>query len=123
MQATSPSSRYPRQNHLSIHSCMIGTLSGSCSRMNLTTDRPSVMCRLSSLCAEKPKLIVDRSPLKLAPLINGTNSKLVRKYSKLNEIAVMNSNGPADRPSSKNDFGTDRYHTRSCIFGKEWNPP
>ena len=68
--------------------------------------RPSVMCRLSSLCAEKPKLIVDRSPLKLAPLMNGTNNRLVSKYSKLNEIAVMNSNGPPEIPSSKNDFGT-----------------
>ena len=64
------------------------------------------MCRLSSLCAEKPNVIVARSPLKLAPLMNGTNSRLVSMYSKLNEIAVRNSNGPAEMPSSKNDFGT-----------------
>ena len=81
------------------------------------------MCRLSSLCAEKPKVIVARSPLKLAPLMNGTNSRLVSRYSKLNEIAVRNSNGPADMPSSKNDFGTLRYHTRSCIWAKLCMPP
>ena len=80
------------------------------------------MCRDSSDCAENPKLIVDRSPLKLAPDMNGTNSKLVKKYSKLNEIAVMNSNGPADMPSSKYDFGTDRYQTRSCIRSASCRP-
>src|SRR5574337_1325600 len=101
---------------------MIGTLSSSCSRMNLIASRPSVMCRASSLCAEKPKLIVDRSPLKLAPLMNGTNNRLVKKYSKLNEIAVRDSNGPAETASSKNDLGTLRYHTRWTIFQGECNP-
>ena len=81
------------------------------------------MCRLSSLCAENPKVIVARSPLKLAPLMNGTNSRFVSRYSKLNEIAVKNSNGPADIASSKNDFGTLRYQTRSCILDQSCRPP
>ena len=55
--------------------------------------------------------------------MNGTNSRFVTKYSKLNEIAVRNSNGPAEMPSSKNDFGTLRYHTRSCICAKLCSPP
>ena len=75
--------------------------------------RPKVMCRLSSLCAEKPKVMVDRSPLKLAPDMNGTNSRLVSRYSKENPMAIRNSNGPAVTASSKNDLGTDRYQTRS----------
>ena len=57
--------------------------------------RPSVMCRLSSLCAEKPNVMDGRSPLKLAPDMNGTNSRFVSRYSKLNPIAIRNSNGPA----------------------------
>ena len=69
------------------------------------------MCRLSSLCAEKPNVMVARSPLKLAPLMNGTNSRLVSRYSKLNEMAVRNSNGPAAMASSANDLGTLRYQT------------
>ena len=76
------------------------------------------MCRLSSLCAEKPNVMVARSPLKLAPLMNGTNSRLVSRYSKLNEMEVRNSNGPADMASSKNDFGTLRYQSRSLIWPK-----
>ena len=72
------------------------------------------MCRDSSLCAEKPKVIVGRSPLNEAPDMNGTNSRLVSRYSKENPIAMRNSNGPADSASSKNDFGTERYQTRSC---------
>ncbi len=40
------------------------------------------MCRDSSLCAEKPKVIVGRSPLNEAPDMNGTNSRLVSRYSK-----------------------------------------
>ena len=30
--------------------------------------------------------------------------------------AEMIRNGPAERASSKNDLGTERYHTRSCIW-------
>ena len=74
---------------------------------------PSVMWRLSSLCAEKPKVTVDMSPLCAAPLMKGTNSRLVSTYSKLKLTAVRNSNGPPVQASSKKDFGTDRYHTRS----------
>ena len=81
------------------------------------------MCRLSSLCAENPKVIVARSPLKLAPLMNGTNSRFVSRYSKLNEIAVRNSNGPAVMPSSMNDLETLRYHTRSYIVKGSCMPP
>ncbi len=80
------------------------------------------MCRLSSLWAEKPKVIVARSPLKLAPLMNGTNSRLVSRYSKLNEIEVRNSKGPAVMASSKNDLGTLRYQTRSNIFDQLCSP-
>ena len=76
------------------------------------------MCRDSSDWAENPNVIVGRSPLKDAPDMNGTNSRLVSRYSKLNPIAIRNSKGPADSASSKYDFGTDRYHTRSCIFAK-----
>ena len=76
------------------------------------------MCRLSSLCAEKPNVIDGRSPLKLAPDMNGTNSRFVSRYSKLNPIAIRNSNGPALSASSKYDLGTDRYQTRSCIVLK-----
>ena len=74
---------------------------------------PSVMWRLSSLCALKPKVTVDMSPLCAAPLMKGTNSRLVSTYSKLKLTAVRNSNGPPVQASSKKDFGTDRYHTRS----------
>ena len=84
--------------------------------------RPRVMCRLSSDCAENPNDMVGVSPLKLAPLMNGTNSRLVRRYSKLNEMEMRNSNGPALMASSKNDFGIARYQTRSCIFDQLWNP-
>ena len=80
------------------------------------------MCRLSSLCAEKPALITERSPLKPAPLMNGTNNRLVRKYSKLNEIAVKYSNGPAEIASSKYDFDTLRYQTRWKNFFGECKP-
>ena len=45
--------------------------------------------------------------------MKGMNSRLVSTYSKENEIAVTNSNGPALIASSKYDFGTDRYQTRS----------
>ena len=54
--------------------------------------------------------------------MNGTNNRFVRTYSKLNEIAVKNSNGPAETASSKNDFGTDRYQTRSCMWVKSCSP-
>src|ERR1700752_1226665 len=100
--------RYARQNHLSIQSWMIGTLPSSCSSRNLIASNPSVIWRLSSDCAENPKHIVGSSPLKRAPLMNGKNSKLVKKYSKLNEIEMRNSTGPAAIASSKSDFGTDR---------------
>src|SRR6218665_464470 len=40
----------------------MGTLSGSCSSRNLMHSMPSVMWRLSSLCALKPKVTVDMSP-------------------------------------------------------------
>ena len=81
------------------------------------------MCRDSSDCAEKPNDIVGMSPLKLAPDMNGTNSRLVSRYSKLNEIAMRNSNGPAVIASSKNDFGTDRYQTLSFWVAQLWKPP
>ena len=77
---------------------------------------PSVMCLASSDCAENPKVTVARSPLCAAPDMKGTNSRFVSTYSNENEIAVMNSNGPAVIASSKNDFGTDKYQTRSCIW-------
>src|ERR1700754_1791602 len=115
--------RYARQNHLSIQSWMIGTLASSCSSRNLMASRPRVMCRLSSDCAEKPNDIVGISPLKLAPLMNGTKSRFVSRYSKLKEIEMRNSNGPAVMASSNSDFGTERYHTRSCIFDQLWKPP
>src|SRR5437867_10954179 len=102
---------------------MMGTLPSSCSSMNLMTSRPNVMWRLSSLCAEKPNVIVARSPLKLAPLMNGTKSRLVRRYSKENEMEVRNSKGPAEIASSNDDLGTERYQTRSCIFDQSWKPP
>src|SRR5208337_4554071 len=113
---TRPSTLWPRQNHLSTHFCTIGRLSGCCSSRNLITSMPSVMCRLSSDWAEKPKVTVDMSPLYAAPDMNGTNNRLVSTYSNAKPIAIMNSNGPAVRASSKNDFGTDKYHTRSCIW-------
>src|SRR5262245_22705951 len=122
MPATSADIRYARQNHLSIQSWMIGTFPSSCSSRNLMASRPSVMCRDSSDCAEKPNDIVGRSPLKLAPLMNGTNSRFVSKYSKLNEMEMRNSNGPAVIASSNIDFGTARYQIRSCIFDQLWNP-
>src|ERR1700740_1636526 len=109
MPATSPDIRYARQNHLSIHSWMIGTLSSSCSSRNLIASSPRVMWRLSSDWAENPNDMVGKSPLKLAPLMNGTNSKLVSRYSKLDEIEIRNSNRPAVIPSSNSDFGNDRY--------------
>ncbi|MNS87183.1 hypothetical protein D3C72_1211170 [compost metagenome] len=74
------------------------------------------MWRDSSDCAEKPKVTVAMSPLYAAPDMNGMNSRLVSTYSNENEIAVMNSNGPALIASSKYDLGTDRYQTRSCIW-------
>jgi len=98
---------------LSIQRCTIGTLSGSCSSMNLMHSMPSVMWRDSSDCAEKPNVTVDMSPLYAAPDMNGTNSRFVSTYSNEKLTAVRNSNGPAEYASSKNDFGTDRYHTRS----------
>jgi hypothetical protein len=49
-----------------------------------------------------------------APDMNGTNSRLVSRYSNENPMAMRNSNGPAVSASSKNDFGTERYQTRSC---------
>jgi hypothetical protein len=45
--------------------------------------------------------------------MNGTNRRFVRTYSNEKLIAVRNSKGPAVNASSKNDFGTDRYQTRS----------
>jgi hypothetical protein len=54
--------------------------------------------------------------------MKGTNSRLVSTYSNEKPIAIMNSNGPAVRASSKNDFGTDRYQTRSCMCSKSWKP-
>ena len=54
--------------------------------------------------------------------MNGTNSRFVSTYSKENEIEVRNSNGPADTASSKNDFGTDRYQTRSCMCCQSCRP-
>ncbi|MNT46773.1 hypothetical protein D3C72_1834420 [compost metagenome] len=54
--------------------------------------------------------------------MKGTNSRLVSTYSKLNEIAVRNSNGPAVRASSKKDLGTERNHTRSCMWAKSCRP-
>ena len=81
--------------------------------MNLMHSMPSVMWRDSSLCAEKPKVTVDRSPLCAAPDMKGTNSRLVSTYSNEKLTAVKNSNGPAVSASSKNDLGTDRNHTRS----------
>src|SRR5215470_19541363 len=122
MAATRAVTRYARQNHLSIQPWMIGTLSSSCSSRNLIASRPRVMCRLSSDWAENPNDIVGMSPLKLAPLINGTNSRLVSRYSKLKEIEIRNSNGPALIASSNSDFGTDRYHIRSCILDQLWKP-
>lgn len=83
---------------------------------------PSVMWRLSSLCAEKPKVTVDMSPLCAAPLMKGTNSRLVSTYSKPKLTAVRNSNGPPVQASSKNDFGTERYQTRSYQWF-EWCMP
>ena len=80
------------------------------------------MCRDSSDCAEKPNVIVGRSPLKLAPDMNGTKSRFVSRYSKENPMAMRNSNGPAVTASSKYDFGTDRYQTRSCWWLHEWKP-
>ncbi len=83
---------------------------------------PSVMCRDSSLWAEKPNVTVDMSPLWAAPDMKGTNSRFVRTYSNEKLTAVMNSNGPAVCASSKNDLGTDRYQTRSnqcCVL---WKP-
>lgn len=84
--------------------------------------RPRVMWRDSSDCAENPKVIVGRSPLNEAPDMNGTKSRLVSRYSKENPIEMSHSNGPADRASSKNDLGTERYQTRSCMCGNEWKP-
>ena len=83
---------------------------------------PSVMCRDSSLCALKPKVTVDMSPLCAAPLMKGTNSRLVSTYSKEKLTATRNSNGPPVMASSKKDFGTDRYHTRSNQW-LEWCMP
>ena len=80
------------------------------------------MCRLSSLWAENPNVMVARSPLKLAPLMKGTNSRLVSRYSKANDTDVRNSNGPAVMASSMNDRGTLRYHSRSNICGQLWSP-
>src|SRR5438128_1320635 len=93
----------------------MGTLAGSCSRMNFTTSSPRVMWRDSSDWAEKPKVTVAMSPLYAAPDMNGMNSRFVSTYSNENEIAVMNSNGPAVIASSKYDLGTDRYHRRSWM--------
>jgi hypothetical protein len=81
--------------------------------MNLMHSMPSVMWRDSSLCAEKPKVTVDRSPLCAAPDMKGTNSRLVSTYSNEKLTAVRNSKGPAVIASSKKDLGTDRYQTRS----------
>ncbi|MNP17727.1 hypothetical protein D3C76_1101680 [compost metagenome] len=86
------------------------------------TSRPRVMWRASSDCAEKPKVTVAMSPLNAAPDMKGTNSRLVSTYSNENEMAVRNSNGPAVRASSKNDLGTERNHTRSCIWAKSCKP-
>ena len=84
---------------------------------------PSVMCRLSSLCALKPKVTVDMSPLCAAPLMKGTNSRLVSTYSNEKLTAVRNSNGPAVLASSKNALGHRlRYHTRSNQWF-EWCMP
>ena len=45
--------------------------------------------------------------------MNGTKSRFVSRYSKENPMAISHSNGPAVMASSKKDFGTDRYQTRS----------
>src|SRR5579862_5914529 len=111
MPATRADIRYARQNHLSIQPWMIGTFASSCSSKNLIASRTRVMCRLSSDWAEKPNDMVAMSPLKLAPLMNGTNSRLVSRYSKLKLIETRNSNGPALIASSNSDLGTDRYQT------------
>ena len=54
--------------------------------------------------------------------MNGTNSRLVSTYSNEKPMAIMYSNGPAVIASSKNDFGTDRYQTRSCMCRQAWKP-
>src|SRR6476620_10095061 len=90
--------------------------------MNLMTSSPSVMWRDSSDWAEKPKLTVAMSPLYAAPNMKGINSRLVSTYSNENEMAVTNSNGPADSASSKYDFGTDRYQARSNMWNGSWKP-
>src|SRR6218665_3736874 len=120
--ATRVSRREPRQNHLSIQPCTMGTLSGSCSSRNLMHSMPSVMWRLSSLCALKPEVTVDLSPLCPAPLRKGTNSRLVSTYSKLKLTAVRNPNEPLVQASSKKLLGTLRYHTRSNQWF-EWCMP
>ena len=71
------------------------------------------MWRDSSDWAEKPNVMVGRSPLNDAPDMNGTNSRLVSRYSNEKPIAISHSNGPAVMASSKKDFGTERYQTRS----------
>ena len=74
------------------------------------------MWRASSDWALKPNVTVAMSPLCAAPDIKGTNKRLVSTYSNEKLMASKNSNGPAERASSKNDFGTERYHTRSCMW-------
>ena len=91
----------------------MGTLAGSCSSMNLMHSMPSVIWRDSSLCAEKPNVTVDMSPLCAAPDMKGTNSRLVSTYSNEKLTAVRNSNGPPLNASSKNDLGTDKYQMLS----------
>ena len=80
------------------------------------------MWRDSSDCAEKPKVIVGRSPLNAAPDMNGTNSRFVSRYSNENPMAMRHSNGPAVMASSKNDFGTERYQTRSSSWCQSCMP-
>ena len=80
------------------------------------------MCRDSSDCAEKPKVIVGRSPLKDDPDMKGTKSRLVSRYSKEKPIAMRNSKGPQDSASSMKLLGTDRYQTRSYCSGQLCRP-
>ena len=76
------------------------------------------MWRASSDWAEKPKVMVPRSPLYAAPDMKGTNSRLVSTYSKLKPMAIIHSNGPPVMASSKKDFGTDMYHMRGSWWMK-----
>jgi hypothetical protein len=54
--------------------------------------------------------------------MKGTNSRLVSTYSNAKPIAIMNSNGPAGDGVVEEDLGTDRYHTRSCMWRQSWKP-